>query len=77
MRGYLANSKGLLSEREQALIPQVCKLVMLGLATRFLNDYIDDSYFGWDEARYNTRKDHNKARALGQISLYRSYIKLI
>lgn len=76
MRGYLATSKGLLSEREQALIPQACKLVMLGLATRFLNDYLDDSYFGWDETRYNTRKAHNKARALGQISLYKSFDKI-
>ena len=75
MRGYLTTSKGLLSEREIALIPQACKLVMLGLATRFLNDYLDDSYFGWDETRYNTRKAHNKARALGQISLYKSYLK--
>lgn len=76
LNGYLETSKGLLSEREQALIPQACKLVMLGLATRFLNDYIDDSYFGWDETKYDSRKAHNKARALGQISLYRSYLKL-
>jgi Ser/Thr protein kinase RdoA (MazF antagonist) len=76
LQGYLSTSKGLLSEREQSLIPQACKLVMLGLASRFLNDYIDDSYFGWDETRYNSRKDHNKARALGQISLYQSFIKL-
>lgn len=76
LRGYLDTSKSLLSEQEQSLIPQACKLIMLGLATRFMNDYIDDSYFGWDETRYQSRKDHNKARALGQISLYRSYIKL-
>ncbi len=76
LKSYLDTSKGLLSEREQSLIPQACKLIMLGLATRFMNDYIDDSYFGWDETRYQSRKDHNKARALGQISLYRSYIKL-
>lgn len=73
--GYLANSKGLLSEREQSLIPQACKLVMLGLTARFLIDYIENSYFGWDKTKYNSRKDHNKARVLGQLSLYQSYIK--
>lgn len=77
LRGYLANSKGLLSEREQSLIPQACKLVMLGLTARFMNDYIDDSYFGWDETKYNSRKDHNRARAMGQLSLYKSFIKSI
>lgn len=75
LKGYFVTSKGLLSEKEQSLIPQACQLVMLGLAARFLNDYIDDSYFGWDEARYNSRKDHNLARAVGQISLYQSFLK--
>jgi Ser/Thr protein kinase RdoA (MazF antagonist) len=75
LQSYLANSKGLLSEREQSLIPQAAKLITLGLATRFLNDYIDDSYFGWDATKYDSRKAHNKARALGQISLYQSALK--
>jgi Ser/Thr protein kinase RdoA (MazF antagonist) len=73
--GYLNNSKGLLSEREQSLIPQAAKLIMLGLCMRFLNDYVEDSYFGWDETRYDSRKAHNKARALGQLSLYQSFLK--
>lgn len=63
-----------LSEFEISLIPQAAKLVMLGLATRFLNDYIDDSYFGWDTTRYASRKDHNKARVFGQLALYKSFI---
>lgn len=75
LKGYLTNSKGLLSDKEQVLIPQAAKLIMLGLATRFLNDYIEDSYFGWDDTRYTSRKDHNKARVKGQLSLYQSAIK--
>jgi Ser/Thr protein kinase RdoA (MazF antagonist) len=75
LQGYLDNSKGLLSEREQSLIPQAAQLIMLGLATRFMNDYIDDTYFGWDSTKYDSRKAHNKARALGQISLYKSFLK--
>lgn len=77
LEGYLSNAKGFLSEREQRLIPQAAKLIMLGLTTRFLNDYIEDFYFGWDETKYDTRKAHNKARALGQISLYQNAIKFI
>lgn len=75
LEGYMTNSKGLLSEREKSLIPRAAKLIMLGLATRFLNDYIEDSYFGWDETKYESRKAHNKARALGQISLYQNALK--
>lgn len=75
LQGYLDSSKGLLSEREIDLIPQACKLVMLGLTTRFLNDYIEDSYFGWDETKYNSRKAHNKARVMGQLSLYQTALK--
>lgn len=63
-----------LSREEIELIPQAAQLIMLGLATRFLNDYIDDSYFGWDQTRYASRKDHNKARVVGQLSLYNSFI---
>jgi Ser/Thr protein kinase RdoA (MazF antagonist) len=77
LAGYFATSKDLLSEREQSLIPQAGKLIMLGLALRFLNDYVDDSYFGWDETRYESRKAHNKARVMGQLSLYQTAIKSI
>lgn len=76
LKGYMSTSKGLLSDREQLLIPQAIKLIMVGLATRFLNDYVEDSYFGFDETRFNSRKDHNRARVLGQLSLYQSFLKL-
>ncbi len=76
LKGYMTTSKGLLSAKEQLLIPQAIKLIMVGLATRFLNDYIEDSYFGFDETRFNSRKAHNKARVMGQLSLYQSFLKL-
>ncbi len=77
MNGYFESSKDLLSERERSLVLQATKLIMLGLTTRFLNDYIEDSYFGWDEARYTSRKAHNKARVMGQLSLYQSALKVL
>ncbi len=77
LSGYLSTSKDLLTEREIALIPKASKLIMLGLTARFLNDYIEDSYFGYDETRYESRKAHNKARVMGQLSLYQSAINSI
>ncbi len=76
LHGYFT-SKSLLSEREKSLIPQASQLLMVGLACRFLNDYVEDSYFGWDETKYDSRKAHNKARVMGQLSLYQSMIKSI
>ncbi|MBI2035791.1 MAG: aminoglycoside phosphotransferase family protein [Candidatus Liptonbacteria bacterium] len=74
-RGYFKSAKNYLSKEERELIPRAAKLVMLGLAARFLNDYIDDNYFGWNKKKYNSRRAHNLARALGQIALYKSFIK--
>jgi|GEM_PF-300560 len=73
LKGYRDNSKGYLSAQERRLIPRATGLVILGLAARFLNDYVDDSYFNFDPKRYGSRKAHNLARTLGQIALYKSF----
>ena len=74
LAGYFSSAKNYLSERERRLIPRVICLVILGLSSRFLNDYIDNFYFGWDSKRYRSRKEHNLARVLGQISLYKNFL---
>lgn len=75
IEGYYSVTHNL-TEQEIKLIPQACQLVMLGLAARFLNDYIDDNYFGWDESKYSDRKEHNLARTLGQIFLWKSFTQI-
>jgi Ser/Thr protein kinase RdoA (MazF antagonist) len=77
LRGYRKSAANYLSKREWSLVSQATGLVILGLATRFLNDYIDDSYFNWDNTRYPSRKAHNAARALGQIALYKDFAKKV
>lgn len=73
LAGYFSGSKNYLSVREKKLIPRATSLVILGLASRFLNDYIEDFYFGWDKTRYKSRREHNLARGLGQIALYEDF----
>jgi Ser/Thr protein kinase RdoA (MazF antagonist) len=75
LRGYMKTAKTYLSTQEKSLVHQATALVILGLATRFLNDYIDDSYFGWDSKRYPSRKAHNLARAIGQVALCKDFLK--
>ena len=68
LQGYL--SEAALSTKEQQLIGRASRLITLELASRFLRDYFEDRYFGWDEKRFTSRAEHNLLRARGQIALY-------
>jgi Ser/Thr protein kinase RdoA (MazF antagonist) len=46
--------------------------VSLELASRYAADSVQDHYFGWDAARFASRRQHNLARARGQLALSRS-----
>ncbi len=46
--------------------------VCIELAARFCVDIFDDSYFGWDAARFTSRRVHNLVRAQGQFALAQS-----
>ena len=45
--------------------------ICLELTCRFLADALNESYFGFDAARFPARGEHNLLRARGQWSLYR------
>lgn len=62
-----------LTPAEIASVGQGIGLITLELASRFLADYFTDSYFGWDQTRYPSRRAHNLARARGQLALYRDF----
>lgn len=68
--GYLEEAETILMSEEKALLVQGIKLIILELASRFLRDYYEDRYFGWDPQSYPSRSAHNLARAQGQVSLY-------
>ncbi len=46
--------------------------VCLELAARFCVDVFRDEYFGWDAARFASRREHNVVRARGQLALARA-----
>ncbi len=68
LKGYIEGSKGLLGKREKNLIPRAIGLITLELACRFLTDYFEDNYFGWNEKQYPSRQAHNLARCRGQLA---------
>jgi Ser/Thr protein kinase RdoA (MazF antagonist) len=46
--------------------------ITLELATRFLRDALEESYFGWDDTLFRRSGEHQLQRALGQLSLAES-----
>ncbi len=68
--GYIAGSRGTLTEDELRLLPVGAKIMTLECGMRFLADYIEgDRYFKTD------RKSHNLDRARTQIKLVREFEK--
>ena len=72
--GYARGARGLLAgEEAEALVPGVIT-VCVELAARFCVDAFEDRYFGWDPARFPSRREHNRVRATGQLGLARSVL---
>lgn len=57
---------------ERAAIVVGLETVCVELAARFTTDAFDDRYFGWDPARFPSRRAHNLVRARGQLALARA-----
>lgn len=64
-------AQGFPGESKEAHL-RAAKLITLELTARFLIDVVADNYFSFDNARYESRQAHNRARALGQYHLAQS-----
>ncbi|MFN0252074.1 MAG: phosphotransferase enzyme family protein [Kofleriaceae bacterium] len=69
MRGFRGVAGELLSDDERRAIVIGLETVCFELAARFCVDVFADSYFGWDPARFASRREHNLVRARGQLAL--------
>ena len=74
LRGYGAAARVFISAEEVAAIVPATLEIHLELAARFLVDALEESYFGWDETRYDSRGAHNLARACGQLAAANSLV---
>jgi Ser/Thr protein kinase RdoA (MazF antagonist) len=74
MRGYRDAAGDLLVADEWPAIVLGLETVCLELAARFCNDVFEDRYFGWDPARFPSRRAHNLVRARGQLALGKDVI---
>jgi len=69
IRGFRAVADAIVSPAEKTSIVVGLETVCLELAARFTIDVFRDEYFGWDPARFPSRRAHNRVRARGQLAL--------
>jgi Ser/Thr protein kinase RdoA (MazF antagonist) len=69
IRGYRDVAARFLDHAEAESIAIGLETVCVELAARFCVDVFEDRYFGWDPARFSSRRQHNLVRAQGQLAL--------
>lgn len=62
----------LLNPDEIVSIVEGLETICIELSSRFAVDALEDRYFGWDEQRFSSRREHNLVRATGQLALFRA-----
>jgi Ser/Thr protein kinase RdoA (MazF antagonist) len=69
IRGFRDAADPVITADEKRAIVVGLETVCLELAARFAVDVFRDEYFGWDPARFPSRRAHNLVRARGQLEL--------
>jgi aminoglycoside phosphotransferase (APT) family kinase protein len=69
IRGFRTVADPVCTRDERISIVTGLETVCIELAARFAVDAFDDRYFGWDAARFPSRRAHNLVRARGQLAL--------
>jgi Ser/Thr protein kinase RdoA (MazF antagonist) len=72
IEGYAAGARALLVPEERAALVLAIETIALELACRFCSDALEESYFGWNPAKFASRSAHNLTRASSQLALARS-----
>jgi Ser/Thr protein kinase RdoA (MazF antagonist) len=67
--GFRRIADPIVTEPERAAIAIGLETVCVELAARFCTDVFEDRYFGWDPARFPSRRAHNLVRSRGQLAL--------
>lgn len=69
LRGFAETAGATVTETEIQSVAHGLETICFELAARFCTDVFLDNYFGWDAARYPSRRAHNLVRARGQFAL--------
>jgi hypothetical protein len=78
VQGYAAGAEDagfvLAAGEPESFVPGLVT-VALELSSRFCTDAFEDRYFGWNPARFPSRREHNRVRAAGQLALARAVLE--
>lgn len=66
--GYAAGTGEWTTAAERGAIVPATLTIYVELAARFCADALNESYFGWDPERYESRSVHNEVRATSQLA---------
>jgi Ser/Thr protein kinase RdoA (MazF antagonist) len=72
IEGYSDEARGWILPREWSAIIPATEIILIELSARFCADALNESYFGWDPAKFSSRSEHNQVRAAGQLAVARS-----
>jgi len=72
LSGYAAEAKPFITETEWRAFPAATLRITVELAARFCTDALEESYFGWNPARFASASEHNQTRAASQLHLAES-----
>jgi len=73
LEGYSAGAPPEITAAETELFMPATRLIILELAARFAADALNESYFGWNQAKFGSRGEHNLLRARAQLLLARDF----
>jgi Ser/Thr protein kinase RdoA (MazF antagonist) len=72
--GYAEEARGWITAVEAAAIIDATHIILIELGARFCADALNESYFGWNSHRFESRSQHNQVRAAGQLTVAHSLI---
>jgi Ser/Thr protein kinase RdoA (MazF antagonist) len=72
VRGYAEAAPADLRPEERDAIVDATAWISLELAARFCRDALEETYFGWDDTRFDRPGSHHLSRTRGQLALHRA-----
>jgi len=74
MGGYAMVARGWIERSEWSAIVNATRTILVELAARFCADALNEAYFGWNPERFDSRTEHNRVRAAGQLTVAESLV---
>ncbi len=68
LEGYASGRTVPIDQNDAAAIVGATRTIYTELAARFCADALRESYFAWNPARFDSRTEHNLARARNQLN---------